>query len=95
MTGVKGFIADKIPQSWDYILRKKRCYHSFIDQFYEAIAPVKNRNKYYYKVSIQRANHYIKWYKINVIATMLSFKEGIEFWNDIANQISNYELNCN
>lgn len=95
MTGVKGFIESNIPQSWNIILRRNRCYRSFINQFYNKIAPMKNRNKYYYKVSIQRARHDLRCYKINVLAIGYDFKEGADFWNNIANQISNYEFNCN
>lgn len=95
MNGVKGFIEDAMPHSWTYILKKNRCYRSFIDQFYNGIAPMKNRNKYYYKISIQRARHELRCLKINAIAIGYQFKEGADFWNNIAIEISNYEFNCN
>lgn len=95
MKGVKEFIKDHIPQSWEHVLRKRRCYQNFINQFYEAIAPIKNRNKYYCSVSIQRARHDLRCCSINAIAAGYKFKEGVEYWNDIAKEISNYEFNCN
>lgn len=95
MKGVRGFIVETMPQSWDFILRKNRCYKSFIDQFYNAIAKEKNKNKYYFKVTIQNARHYMKRYNVVFIATLFHFKEGLDFWNNIQNQISDYELNCN
>lgn len=95
MKGVKGYIKFNIPQSWDIILRRNKCLGSFIDQFYEKIVKEKHKNKYYYQITIRNARHYLKCYRINAIAVGLNFKEGAEFWNNIANQISNYEFNCN
>lgn len=95
MAGVKNFIRDNLPQSWDKVLRDNKCLGSFIEQFYQAIAKQKNRNRYHYKVTIMNARHYIKCHSINVIAIEFNFKEGSNFWNDIGNQVSNYEFNCN
>ena len=95
MVGVKGYIKDNIPRSWDIILRRNRGLGSCIEQFYQAIEKQKNRNRYHYKVTIMNARHYIKCHSINVIAIGFNFKEGPNFWNDIGNQVSNYEFNCN
>lgn len=94
MTGVKKFIQDNLPPAWDKVLRDNRCLGSFIEQFYQAIVKTKNKNKYHYKITIMNARHYIRCYSINTIAIGFNFKEGTEFWNDIANQVSNYEFNC-
>lgn len=93
--GVKGYIKENIPRSWDIILRRNKCLGSFIEQFYQAIVKTKNKNKYHYKVTIMTARYYIKHYSINYIAVGFNFKEGANFWNDISNQVSNYEFNCN
>ena len=37
MAGVKGYIKENIPRSWDIVLRENRCLGSFIEQFYQAI----------------------------------------------------------
>lgn len=95
MAGVKGYIKENIPRSWDIVLRENRCLGSFIEQFYQAIAKEKNKNKYHYNITIMNARHYIRCYSINSIAIGFNFKEGANFWNDIANQVSNYEFNCN
>lgn len=94
MTGVKGYIRENIPQSWEHVLLENRCLGRFIEQFYQAIAKRKNRNKYHYNVTIMNARHYIKCYSINTIAIGFNFKEGAKFWNDIAIQVSNYESMC-
>lgn len=95
MTGVRKFIQDNLPPSWDKILRNNRCLGSFVNQFYNAIVKQKNKNKYHYNVTIMNAKHYIRCYSINAIAIGFNFKEGTNFWNNIANQVSNYEFNCN
>lgn len=95
MTGVKGYIRENLPPVWEIILKRNRCLGSFIEQFYQAIVKEKNKNKYHYKVTIMNARHYIKCHSINVIAIGFNFKEGPNFWNDIGNQVSNYEFNCN
>lgn len=94
MTGVKGYIQDNLPPSWDKILRDNKKLLSFINQFYNAIAKPKNRNKYHYNVSIMNARHYLKHYSIGTIAIGFKFKEGTKFWNEIDYQIKQYELNC-
>ena len=45
MTGVKGFIRDSIPPHWEKALKDHKCLGNFIEQFYQAIAKPKNRNK--------------------------------------------------
>ena len=70
MTGVKGFIRDSIPPHWEEALKDHKCLGSFIEQFYQAIAKPKNRNKYYYKVSIMQARHDIK-NKVNPIRVII------------------------
>lgn len=95
MTGVKGYIRENLPKTWEIILLRNKCLGSFIEQFYQAIAKPKNRNKYYYKITIMNARHYMKCYSINSIAVGFNFKEGADFWNNISNQVSNYEFNCN
>ena len=46
MTGVKGYIRENLPKTWEIILLRNKCLGSFIEQFYQAIAKPKNRNKY-------------------------------------------------
>ena len=91
MKGVKGFIQENLPSSWDKALREHKCLGSFIEQFYQAIAKPKNRNKYYYKISIMQARHDIKNKSIITIATLYKFKEGISFWNEVNQTVINYE----
>lgn len=92
MGGVRKYIQDNIPQSWDYVLRQNRCLGSFINQFYNAIVKEKNKNKYYYKVTIMNARHHLRCYSIGTIAIGFKFKEGVKFWNDIDYQVKQYEL---
>lgn len=92
MTGVKGYIQDNLPPSWDKVLRDNKCLGSFVIQFYNAIAKPKNRNKYYYTVSITTARHYLRTCSIDSIAIAFEFKEGTEFWNKIGYQVKQYEL---
>lgn len=95
MAGVKSYIKDAMPRSWDIVLRKNRCFQSFVDQFYKAIAKEKNKNKYYYNITIMNARHYLRCYSIHTIAVGFNFKEGVDFWRNIQEQITNYEFNCN
>lgn len=92
MTGVRKFIQDNLPPSWDYVLRKNKCFGSFIDQFYHAIVKPKNKNKYYYKVTIMNARHHLRCYSLGTIAVGFKFKEGDKFWNEIDYQVKQYEL---
>lgn len=92
MTGVRKFIQDNLPPTWDKVLRDNKCLGSFINQFYNAIVKQKNKNKYHYKVTIMNARHYLKCHSIGTIAIGFNFKEGTEFWNQIDYQVKQYEL---
>lgn len=91
---VKNYIKENIPQSWDYVLRQNKCLERFINQFYDAIAKEKNKNKYHYNVTIMNARHHLRCYSLGTIAIGFKFKEGSEFWNNIDYQIKQYELMC-
>ena len=91
---VKNYIKENIPQSWDYVLRQNRCLERFINQFYNAVAKEKNKNKYHYNVTIMNARHHLRCYSLGTIAIGFKFKEGSEFWNNIDYQIKQYELMC-
>ena len=92
MTGVRKFIQDNLPPSWDKVLRNNKCLGSFVNQFYNAIVKQKNKNKYHYNVTIMNARHHLKCYSIGTIAVGFGFKEGTEFWNRIDYQVKQYEL---
>ena len=92
MTGVRKFIQDNLPPSWDKVLRDNKCLGSFVNQFYNAIVKQKNKNKYHYKVTIMNARHYLKCHSIGTIAIGFNFEEGTEFWNQIDYQVKQYEL---
>lgn len=92
MTGVRKFIQDNLPPAWDKVLRDNKCLGSFINQFYNAMAKPKNRNKYHYNVTIMNARHHLRCYSIGTIAIGFCFKEGHEFWNQIDYQVKQYEL---
>lgn len=92
MTGVRKFIQDNLPPTWDKVLRDNKCLGSFINQFYNAIVKQKNKNKYHYKVTIMNARHYLKCHSIGTIAIGFNFEEGTEFWNQIDYQVKQYEL---
>ena len=92
MTGVKAFIRDNLPKSWEQSLRDYKCLGSFIEQFYQAIAKPKNRNKYHYHVSIMQARHDMKNKSILMIASVYEFKEGENFWTKVHQTSLNYEL---
>lgn len=91
MTGVKGFIRDSIPPHWENALKDHKCLGSFIEQFYQAIAKPKNRNKYHYRISIMQARFDIKHHSILMIAVMYKFKEGENFWTNVHETSINYE----
>lgn len=91
MTGVKGFIRDTIPPHWEKALKNHKCLGSFIEQFYQAIAKQKNRNKYHYRISIMQARFDIKNHSILMIASMYAFKEGENFWTEVHETAINYE----
>lgn len=91
MTGVKGYIRENLPPSWEKALLDKKCILSFIEQFYKAIAKPKNKNKYHYNVTIMQARHDLRCLSINALAIGYNFKEGPDFWNEIALIVSNYE----
>ena len=42
MTGVKAFIRDSMPKSWEQALLDHKCIDKFIEQFYQGIAEEKN-----------------------------------------------------
>jgi hypothetical protein len=92
MTGVKGFIRDSLPPHWEKALKDHKCLGNFVEQFYQAIAKPKNRNKYHYNVSIMQARHDIKNKSILMIASVYMFKEGENFWTEVHKTSINYEL---
>lgn len=92
MTGVKGFIRNSLPPHWEKALRDYKCIGSFIEQFYQAIAKPKNRNKYHYNVTVMQARFDINHKSILMIASMYEFKEGENFWTEVHNKSINYEL---
>ena len=92
MTGVKAFIRDSMPKSWEQALLDHKCMGKFIEQFYQAIAKPKNRNKYHYRVSIMQARHDMKNKSILMIAAFYEFKEGENFWTEVHQTALNYEL---
>ena len=92
MTGVKGFIRDTIPPHWEKALKDHKCLGSFIEQFYQAIAKPKNRNKYHYRISIMQARFDIKNHSILMIASIYTFKEGENFWTEVHETSIKYEL---
>ena len=92
MKGVKGYIRENIPKSWEHVLLQKKCIGSFVEQFYQAIAKKKNRNRYHYKVTIMNARHYLKTCSIDSIAIAFEFKEGVNFWNEIGYLVKQYDL---
>ena len=91
MTGVKGYIRDNLPPSWEKALLDNKALGKFIDQFYNAIVKEKNKNKYHYKVTIMNARYYLKSCSIQTIAVGFNFKEGEEFWFKINQDVINYE----
>ena len=91
MTGVKGYIRDSIPPEWEKALLEHKCILSFIEQFYQAIAKPKNRNKYHYNVTIMQARHDIRIHSLIEIATIYKFKEGISFWNNVNDTVITYK----
>ena len=91
MTGVKGFIRDSIPPHWEKALKDHKCLGSFIEQFYQAIAKPKNRNKYHYRISIMQARFDIKNHSILMIASRYTFKEGENFWTEVHETAIKYE----
>ena len=92
MTGVKAFIRDSMPKSWEQALLDHKCIDKFIEQFYQGIAEEKNKNKYHYGVTIIRARYFMRHKSISYIATSLNFKEGIAFWEEVNQTALNYEL---
>lgn len=90
MTGVKGYIRENIPPSWEYALKECKCIGSFIEQFYQAIAKEKNKNKYHYKTTILTARYYIRTHSLSAIAIGFKFKEGDKFWNQVNDKITLY-----
>lgn len=95
MTGVKGFIRDSIPPHWEKALKDHKCLGNFIEQFYQAIAKPKNRNKYHYRISIMQARFDIKNHSILMIASMYTFKEGENFWTEVHETAIKYESEWN
>ena len=91
MTGVKGFIRNSIPPHWEKALKDHKCLGSFIEQFYQAIAKPKNRNKYHYRISIMQARFDIKNHSILMIASRYTFKEGENFWTEVHETAIKYE----
>lgn len=90
MTGVKGFIKENIPPSWNYALREHKCLGSFIEQFYQAIVKEKNKNKYHYQKTILTARYYLRTHGLGAIAIGFKFKEGDKFWNEVNDKVMFY-----
>ena len=91
MKGVKGYIRETIPPEWEKALLEHKCILSFVEQFYQAIAKEKNKNKYHYRITIMQARYDIKHHSLIKIATMYKFKEGIEFWNNVNDTVIIYQ----
>ena len=90
MTGVKGYIRENLPPLWEKALLEHKCIGSFVNQFYQAIAKEKNKNKYHYKVTIINAKYYLRTHSLGAIAIGFKFKEGSDFWTEVNNKVIYY-----
>lgn len=85
---------DRMPESWRTIMKRNKCYCSFTKQVYQKYIPSNLKNKYHYKEAINMINRLYSTYSIQAICVSLSLEEGLSFWSNIQEQVSNYEYNC-
>lgn len=85
---------DRMPESWRTIMKRNKCYCSFTKQVYQKYIPSNLKDKYHYKEAINMINRLYTTYSIQAICISLSLEEGLSFWSNIQEQVSNYEYNC-
>lgn len=88
---VRDAIIDRIPFSWEVILRKHRCISSFVNQMYEQNIPKEYRNKYYHRKSMSIILQILRNRQITKCFDIKHSKEGQAFWEDIDLEIKELE----
>ena len=103
MEGLYGAISDRLPESWNFVLRKNRCRCAFISAVYKSL-PDYYKGKYGFREGLKRITYmYLQRRDIRTCFdyTVMSriqnkpVKECIKFWNEIYIAIITYEFNMN
>lgn len=91
--GVRGYIKSRIPQPWEYILKKNRKYCEFVECIYKACRYSTIVGRRTNKRTIEAANRIMKRSYIGLIQEH-SFEKQYKMWRAFYNAITEYENNC-
>lgn len=92
--GIRQACKDRMPDSWRAIMKRNRCYCSFVEQVYRKYIPPNLKDKYHYKQAIIMIKSLYSTYSIQAICIAIELEEGLQFWSNIQEQVNNYEFNC-
>lgn len=88
---VREAIIDRIPLSWEVVLRKHRCLHSFVNQVYNYSIPKRYRNRHHFRGSMMIIMGLIRNGTPSRCLNAKHSKEGLVFWEDIDLEIKELE----
>lgn len=91
--GIRGYIKSRIPQPWEYILKKNRKYTEFVEKVYKVCAYSPNNKRMHVSNTMHNAQR-IMCRAFIVIVQLPIFANNYLTWRDINTQIQEYELNC-
>lgn len=94
MTGLKGFIRDYIPSSWEHVLLKEKKLTVYVNYVYRD-TPKTMKGLKGYKRGKSNIKLGFKRCPIHETFQASNSKEGLLYWVSINNKIKDYEHNCN
>lgn len=99
MKGLKGYIRDNLPESWEHVLRKHKLINKFVNYMYQSIPLNKRGSKISdgrpgWKRGITLINCCFNNYKIYQCIDHNLINDSSVNWKSIHNEIVEYENNC-
>lgn len=91
--GIRGYIKSRIPQSWEYILKKNKKYTQFVENVYKVCVFNANNKRMHISITMLNAQRIMNRAFI-VIVQLPIFANNYLTWREINTQIQEYELNC-
>lgn len=99
MNGLKGYIHDRMPESWEKILRKHKLLKKFVNYMYMSIPSNKKSSKLIdgkpgWKRGILHIECCFKHWKIYQCIDHAKINDSSINWKQISDEITEYENNC-
>ena len=92
MTGLRGVIKARMPESWEYALKKHRIYEKYINGIYDSMGP-KMKGRYGWKNGARNVEYLFRYGKIweGVNQAILVERFNGVPWDKINVEIAEYE----